>query len=138
MLPADYKFVLYNDCGQTIIANSGEVTIDQYYINPSDGKVDRVDSPTTHVLNEDVVNGDIAQLGSAESGEEYTGLHGEFYVTTDNASADGNVILGIMSSQDGGSTWPSGAVDFDPDQDLDLVSIISLNGAQSRRTNFEL
>lgn len=142
MLPADYRFIVYNDCTQQLdfSGNSANekasVTIHPYYLNPSDGKIDR-GSEATHSAATDLANG-ITEVMGTESGEELVGMHGVFHVETDNGNADGNVILGIEYSTDGGSTWPSAATNWDPDSDMQLVSIITLSGAESHSTNFEL
>lgn len=141
MLPENYRFILYNDCGQQLdfSGNSANekasVTIDKRYIDPSDGLINSESADTTGSASTDLADGGTEVL-LTKTGEERTYLEGYFHVETDNTSADGNVILGIEFQKPGTSTWPSDATNWDPDEDLIPIAVITLGGSESHSQSF--
>lgn len=144
MLAQDYKFHFVNNSGVQLDfnGNSANEKIDldllAWKLDSNGAKVDGSE------VNLAYSAADIADGGSAEfTGQDNStnlqlGLHGRFTVQTDNASAAGPVDLYLEYTTDGGTTFPSDAANFDPEQDLILVASVTLGGAQTRAVNFEL
>lgn len=144
MLAAAWRFIVYNKCGEQLdfsgnSANeSAEVIFKRKHFDSSNGvSEDKSGDPTTHSADTDLADGATEALTSV-TGETELQMDGVFTVETDNASADGDVILGIERSPDGGTTWPSAATDWDPDTDMAPVAVITLGGAETVSTDFKV
>jgi len=144
MLPAgSYRYLVYNKSGVQLdfSGNSANekawVEFKRKIIHPSYGIWDpEDDDPTTHNAATDLADGSVEALTTISS-EDQVFADGQFHVETDNASADGNVYLGIECSPDGG-TWPSASTDWNPDTDMQQVASITLGGAESITVDFHL
>lgn len=147
-LPPSWRWIAYNrDTGVSLDFSSNSanetltVTYKRHYIDGSTAgsiKANHEGSEQSDALTgSDVANGGTATFGGNNS-EDRLGMIGRFEVKTDNASASGNVDLLIEWSTDGGTTWPSDAADWDPDEDARKVATVSLGGAQTVATNFRV
>ena len=144
MLPQRWRFVVYNDCGVQLdfSANSanekGWAMIRRTIVNPADGKTDchgDDTSGTKHNATSDLADG--AVLALTAMSQDHTDLAGQFHIETDNAGADGLVILGFEVDT-GDGNYPSDDTDWDPEKDMQMVAIITLAGADSITTDFML
>lgn len=138
-----YRFIIYNrdtgvqlDFSGNSANESATVKFQGYSVNTSNGQLS-YSSTVTQSASTDLANGSTETL-SNNTGNTDIGLSGTFFVETDNASASGNVDLLYEESPDNGTTWPSDASNFDPDTDAQLVATVSLSGAQTVRTNFQI
>ncbi len=142
MLPRAWRFIVYNTSGVQLDFSGNSANekasaqFKRKYLSSGQSAADAGD-PTTHSAATDLADGGTEALTSV-TGETNLELDGIFHVETDNASADGDVVLGIESSPDGGTTWPSAATDWDPDTDMAPVAVITLSGAESHSTSFRV
>jgi len=145
MLADHWRFIVYNkdttitlDFSANSANEKASAQFKRGYINPSDGLIDRESNDsTTHSAGTDLADGKKEVL-TAVATEENTIMHGIFHVETDDSGAAGDVVLGIEHSPDQGTTWPSDAADWDPDTDMTVLKTITLSGAESHSTNFEV
>lgn len=144
MLAGAWRFIIYNDTNvQLDFSSNGaneaaEVEFERAYLDPATGKARRVDGdPTTHSASIDLSAGEVEAL-SAVTDETALQLDGTFTVKSDNADCGGKVVLGVETSQDGGSTWPSDSPDWDPEEDLERVSAVLLDGAEEHARSIRL
>ena len=100
------------------------------------------------VITDDMgfTSGTIAVGGESEGDVQdnsvnlYYGIKGYFEVIADVTSTDGEVYLYLEESDADGSDWPSDQTDFDIDEDLKLVAVLTLSTDavdESRGINFE-
>lgn len=140
-LPKAWRFVIYNDTGVSLdfSSNSANESASAQFVqanlDTSNGVSSYDGSSTTHSASTDIGNGSTETLTNV-TGEDDLNMHGIFSVTTDNTSASGDVILGIESSPDGGTTWPSDSTNWDPSTDLDVIAVVNLSGAEAVDKNF--
>lgn len=135
-LPETWRFLVYNkDTGVTLDFSSNsanESATVAFRQTDGTGTANHDGSQTTHSASTDLASGSYEALTTV-TGEDDIELQGYFEVITDNASASGDVILCVESSPDGGTTWPSDAANFDPEQDADIVKIFNFSGAETNR-----
>jgi len=138
-LPPAWRFLVHNKTGVTFAFSTqtdnevGSARFKKYNFDSSN-LADWDASATVQSAATDLADGAIEAL-AATTGETKTGLAGVFEAKTDNASAAGDLVLLIEWSQDGGTTWPSGKADFDPDAEARQVGVINFNGAEDKSVN---
>jgi len=132
-LPSNFRFIIFNNTGQTLDFDSNSDNEKAYIITTTyqrwGNKIVTVEASTNLTDGSYEVLDDI-------SVEALSSSFGIFHVETDNASVDGDIVLGIEHSPDG-ETWPSDANDFSL-TDMTEVITLTLSGAQQRRTNIAL
>lgn len=147
MLGQRYKFHIVNNLGvdMDLDTNSPNEII-QLNLRPwkitSSGAVVYASEITQTFTANDVADGAFLSLAEINNSVDLNiGLHGELNLLTDDASADGSIDLFYEISTDGGTTFPSSAADFIPEQDLIPVASLRLNGdgtGYKRSTPFEI
>ncbi len=86
---------------------------------------------------------DTEQIGTTHvdnTSNNFMGIVGDFKVTADANSTDGNMYLYLQKSTDN-TFWPSGKADFDITTDMTLVCVLPLTTDaedETRGTNFEI
>lgn len=141
MLPANFRFIIYNSCGQTLDFDGNSAnetaTVDflAYQRHPTRLHILPGGSKTTLTASADIADGGTEAL-TAQEIDGIESVYGRFAVTTDNASADGDVILGIEFSVDGGTTWPSASTNWDAGEDMHEVCRLTLGGAHADAVDF--
>ena len=88
--------------------------------------------------SETIANGGEVE-GSVVTNTDYWGVKGYFKITADADSTDGTAYLFLEESDDN-SNWPSDQTDFDINEDLRLVGVLTFSTDavdESRGTNFE-
>lgn len=146
MLAREFKFHFVNNLGvdMDLSSNSANEKIEVNFKKwkfTSGALVYNTEDALTFSAS-DVADGVSAEFTADDNSSDlHLGLHGEMNVLTDDASASGTVDLYVEFSTDGGTTYPSDAADFVPEEDL--IPVVSLNivgdGAGYKRSiNFAL
>lgn len=147
MLGKNYKFHIVNNLGSDMdLSSNSSNEIIQLNFTPwkfdSSGALVYGSEIAKTFSASDVADGVSFEFSETDNGTDLNlGLVGEFNYLTDDASADGTVDLYIEDSTDGGTTYPSDAADFDPEQDLQPVASLEMTGdgaGYKRSKNFEV
>ena len=137
-LPKTWRICVYNDSGVTLDFSTNEaneackVTLEKWYAKS--GKIEHIAEVELDAAT-DLADGAVEAL-TTQSVETNVGFKGVIYAKTDNADATGDIVLFLEWSTDGGTTWPSAASGFDPDEDTLPVCILALGGAVERSRPF--
>lgn len=133
-LPSNFRFIIFNNTGQQLDFDSNSDNEKAYVTTTTyqrwGNKYNTVQAKNNLATGQYEVLDDI-------SVEALSSSFGVFHIETDNASVNGDIILGIEHSPDGGETWPSDATDFSLDLVIEVVTI-TLSGSQQKRINFSL
>ena len=132
MLPEHFRFRVLNKTGQAIqnttdgSNNDVEVTYRRWKF--ASGALSWVDaSEQSQNATSDIADDGTEELAEIDNSSDLAlGMVGNFRVKTDGAGSavDGNVLLLLDVSVDGGTTYASDAADFDPDNDLPVVASV--------------
>lgn len=104
---ATYRWQVYNNCGQTIAATAGNITVKSKKEKYVSGALSVQSSPDTDLsTSATTATGAVANSATIDNSSNlYLGGEIEFKVVAP-ASASGNVELWLQHSVDGGVTWP--------------------------------
>ena len=144
MLAATHRFIVHNNETSVTLdfstnAANESATVTYKGKKPTSSAGISYGSEQSQSASTDIINGGTEALTTIDNTtDNWFGIDGVFEVVTDNASADGDVVLLHEISTDGGTTWPSAAADWDPDTDADVVAVLTLGGAETVSTSFEI
>ena len=147
MLPTDFKFHIVNNTGVTIefstdgANNTFTIKVEGWKFNSSGALVFHGSEDTWFAdPTADLTDGSSLEAAAAvDNGTDlFLGAHCIASFVTDAATA-GSLDIYYEYSTDGGTTYPSDAADFDPEEDLILVASIQVGTTTEDRTvNFEM
>lgn len=147
MLGRHYKFHVVNNLGADMDLSSNtsgeifELTFRQWKFSSGELAYNASEVSQTYTAA-DVANGASFELAEVDNSTDlYLGLHGMIKFETDDNTHSGTVDLYYEVSTDGGTTYPSDAPDFDPEQDLQPVTSLQIIGDGAdyeRRRDFEI
>ncbi len=130
-LPKYYKFVVKNECGETLGANAITVTLLRWKFNSS-GALTYESSVTTLQNSSSIADDAYGDIGSAQDNSSDLWLGG-FFMFEVNAgslsSPDGNVILYLHRSNDNSN--------FDDNGRGDVLAVIHVDSATTFRKSGE-
>jgi len=135
MLPnVSLKFWLVNNTGVQLdfSANSAneKATLDIQLWKLGSDATRSTDDPADLTASSDVADGAAVELGTYDNSTgSYWGLWGNLTLETDNGSADGNVLL-MVEHADSDGNFPSAESDTVVEDDLTLITVLNLAGAE--------
>lgn len=141
MLPQTWSWILWNQCGVSIDYDNGDTATVFYqpWKRDRDTNLITFGSEVSQSINSLWGHTGTKILGDIDNSTNlWAGLHGTFEVVTDDAAADGPLMLLMQMSTDGGTTFPTDAANWDKERDVILVAALEIVGAQTRRVNFEI
>ena len=144
-LPRNYKFHFVNNLGvdMDLSSNSANETITltlRHLKYDSSGALEYAGSETSLTYSAaDVADGGSAEFtAQANNTDLFVAADCEVQVVTDDATAAGYVDIYWEWATDGGTTFPSDAAQFDPEQDLQPLASVRIDGADARTVPFRI
>ena len=140
-LARNWRFCAINNTGQTLAVTGSDALAITYRGVKRDGTFQASQQTVSHTAP-DLTEGSAAEFSAVDnSTDQFVGLHATVTVTATNASADGTIDIYIETSTDGGTTFPSDALDFVASEDLTWIGSLRINSdgaGYQRATNIEI
>lgn len=131
-LPRNYRFVVENKSGQTIAINDVDLTIRRAK-SDSNGALVYESTSTTLTNAASIANAAFGVIGAVQANDTDLFLSGDgiFSVTSGGVAPNGDVILYIQESPDGGTTFP------DDDRTQKVLAVMNITVASAtEKTEF--
>ena len=140
-LARNWRFCAINNTGQTLAVTGSDALAITYRGVKRDGTFQASQQTVSHTAP-DLTEGSAAEFSAVDnSTDQFVGLHATVTVTATNASADGTIDIYVETSTDGGTTFPSDALDFVASEDLTWIGSLRINSdgaGYQRATNIEI